>query len=66
MFLTTVCLMVYHLVVWLPRLVFSPVLRSAFQEVLTLEASPVLLFLDAAPESEPADTFTPTKLKREM
>ena len=31
-----------------------PVFRSAFEEVLTLEASPMLLLLlDAAPEPEP-------------
>ena len=37
-----------NVIAWLPGLVFTPLPRSAFREVLTLGASPALL-LDAAP-----------------
>ena len=52
MFLT-LFLVVYHVLVWLRELADLAALRSAFEEVLTLGASPVLLLLDAAPEPEP-------------
>ena len=54
MFITTVCLVVYHVVAWLRALVDLQVLKNVFAEVLTIEASPMLLLLDMAPESEPA------------
>ena len=56
MFLTTVYLVIYHLVAWLPRLAFSPFLKSTFEELLTLKASEVLLLMDAAPEADPVPT----------
>ena len=52
MFLT-LFLVAYHVLVWLRELADLAVLKSAFEEVLTIEASPVLLLLDAAPEPEP-------------